>query len=307
MLPSALGANGSTTGPTDPTTGYVGTYTLAPAPGSPLIGNGGACVNPLVAGNPPLTVDQRGFPRPATCDIGAFQTQRLTVTGTPAITGTPSVGQTLTCAKGTFAATGDGALTATGAIGDRKLTYAWTVGGTTVGSMSTYTVASADTGHAITCTETATGAYGNGSATSAAVTATAVVPGSVVLTAVSQAHNSWAEKKRKRKHKTPIGTSFKFTLNEAATVKLTFTTTLKGRNVKHKCVPQTKHNKHKPKCTTTITAGTLTVSGRTGANTVPFAGKVGGRLLKPGSYKVTIVATSGKTTSMKTLSFMIVT
>jgi hypothetical protein len=306
QLPSAVGANGGTTGPTDPTTGYVGTFTLAPAVGSPLIGAGGPCINPLAAGSPPLTVDQRGFARPATCDIGAFQTQPVKLTGAPAITSTPAVGKTLTCSTGTLAATGDGTMTATGSIGALALSYTWMSGTSTVATTSTYKVAAGDAGHSITCTETATGAYGNASATSAAVTIPKPAPPSVALTAVSQAHKSWAEKKGKRKHKVSIGTSFKFTLNEAATVKFTFTTTLKGRKVKHKCVAQTKHNKHAPKCTKTITAGTLTVAGRAGRDTKPFSGKIGRHVLAPGAYKLTITAASGPTHSSKTLRFTIV-
>jgi hypothetical protein len=306
QLPSAVGANGGTTGPTDPTTQYVGTFTLAPAAGSPLIGTGGQCINPLAAGSPPLTVDQRGFARPATCDIGAFQTQPVKVTGAPVIVSTPAVGKTLTCSTGTFAATGDGTLTASGSIGSLALSYAWTSGTTQVATTSTYKVAAGDAGHSITCTETATGAYGNASATSAAVTVPKPTPPSVALTAVGQAHKSWAEKKRKRKHKVSIGTSFKFTLNEVARVKFTFTTTLKGRKVKHKCVVQTKHNKHAPKCSKTIIAGTMTVAGRAGPNTKPFSGKIGRHPLAPGAYKLTITATSGATHSSKTLKFTIV-
>jgi hypothetical protein len=74
-----------------------------------MIGNGGACINPLPTNTTNrLTVDQRGLPRGATCDIGAFQAQPITVTGNPQITGTPVVGHTLTCVTGSFLATDDG-------------------------------------------------------------------------------------------------------------------------------------------------------------------------------------------------------
>jgi hypothetical protein len=127
-----------------------------------------------------------------------------------------------------------------------------------------------------------------------------------MLTAVGQSHKKWAEKKRRRKHKVPIGTSFRFTLNETATVKLTFTTKVKGRKVKHKCVRPTKRNSHAPKCTSAVTAGTLTVGGQSGANAVAFRGKVGRHKLRPGRYTVTITATAGTSTSSKSLTFTIV-
>ena len=143
--------------------------TLAPQPGSAVIGNGGVCANPI---NPPaispLRVDQRGLPR-SICDIGAFQTQPIKLTGKPKITGTPAVGRTLTCANGTLVVTGDGTFTATGAIGARQTKTSFASNGALVSQRNTYTVRTSDQGHSITCTIAVTGAYGQAHATSAAV------------------------------------------------------------------------------------------------------------------------------------------
>ncbi|HEY1488557.1 MAG TPA: choice-of-anchor Q domain-containing protein, partial [Micromonosporaceae bacterium] len=84
------------------------TQTLALSTSSPALGAGGACTDPT-NNNAALTVDQRGQPRAAACDIGAFEHQPP-VTTAPSITGTPAVGQTLTCTPGTI--TGDGVATA---------------------------------------------------------------------------------------------------------------------------------------------------------------------------------------------------
>jgi hypothetical protein len=153
-LPSALAANGGATN------------TLAPKPGSAMIGNGGACINPLVT-NPTnrLTVDQRGLPRGATCDVGAFQTQPITVTGKPRITGTPVVGRTLRCVTGSFVATGDGVYSQTGSIGARRVTTLFASNRKPVSHASTYTVRTRDRGHSITCAMTAAGAYGQAQVT----------------------------------------------------------------------------------------------------------------------------------------------
>jgi hypothetical protein len=156
-LSNRLGANG---GPT---------RTLAPQPGSAVIGNGGVCANPIGGGAiVPLRIDQRGLPRPI-CDIGAFQTQPIKLTGKPKVTGTPAVGRTLTCANGTLVVTGDGILTAAGAIGARRTKTSFASNGAQVSQRNTYTVRTSDQGHSITCSIAVTGAYGQAQATSAAV------------------------------------------------------------------------------------------------------------------------------------------
>ena len=305
QLASTLGANGGAT------------MTLAPAATSPVIGNGGACTNPLASPtSSPLGVDQRGAPRGATCDIGAFQTEPISVTGAPVITGTAAIGETLTCASGTFSTGGDGAFTATGAIGAPTITNAFASNGTPVSSGNTYTVAPADQGHTITCSETATGAYGRGQATSAPVSVPATpvsvpaasasipaAPVNVKLSIVSQAHSKWAEKKRK--HGLPVGTSFTYTLNTPATVTLTITRQASGRQVKGQCVTQTRHNRHASRCTLTSKAGTLTGPGQVGANTVRFTGKIGSHRIAAGSYQLTITAKTPTGTSIAALSFTI--
>jgi hypothetical protein len=91
---SLLAANG---GPTD---------TLALGFDSPALGAGGACLNPLLPASPRLTVDQRGSPRGAVCDIGAFQSELPSVKVEPVIGGAPQPGSTLVCTQGTWS--GDG-------------------------------------------------------------------------------------------------------------------------------------------------------------------------------------------------------
>src|SRR5256885_4447464 len=49
--------------------------------------------------------------------------------------------------------------------------------------------------------------------------------------------------------KLPIGTSFRFSLDQAAAVRFTFRQSVAGRRVRGKCVPLSKGNQRKPKCT----------------------------------------------------------
>jgi hypothetical protein len=57
-----------------------------------------------------------------------------------------------------------------------------------------------------------------------------------------------------------------------------------------------------------VKAGSLTHSARKGENTFAFSGKVGRRALKPGAYRMTLVAVddNGHRSAKKTLSFRIV-
>jgi hypothetical protein len=149
---SALASNGGAT------------QTLALSGSSPAIGAGGPWTDPANS-DAPLTVDQRDLPRPATCDIGAFEHQAPANTARPAITGTPAVGDTLTCDPGTF--TGDGV----------SVGFVWLRDGSSIASATsaTYTVEDIDAGHAIACKVTATGTHGSDSATSATISIAAQV------------------------------------------------------------------------------------------------------------------------------------
>ncbi|MBO9533618.1 MAG: hypothetical protein J7513_11665 [Solirubrobacteraceae bacterium] len=88
------------------------------------------------------------------------------------------------------------------------------------------------------------------------------------------------------------GTTIKFTLSEAATVRLAFAQPKSGRVVGGKCRALTKSNRTKQKCTIANVKGTLMVAGRAGANAVSFRGKLSAKKqLALGSYTLTAKAT----------------
>jgi hypothetical protein len=90
--------------------------------------------------------------------------------------------------------------------------------------------------------------------------------------------------------KTPIGTTFSFSLNEQATVAFSFTRRVSG---------------HKG----TVTAGKLTFAGHSGTNMVAFQGRISpAKTLKPGRYTlvVTAINADGVRSAPKSLSFTIV-
>lgn len=129
-----------------------------------------------------------------------------------------------------------------------------------------------------------------------------------ILGGLSQAHKKWREGRGKKKGAAPTGTTFKFTLNEAAQVKMSFAGKAPGRRVGKKCVAPTAGNAKRSRCSRAVAAGVQTISGKAGSNSVAFNGKVGGKKLKLGTYTVTIVATNaaGQASAPQSLTFTIV-
>ena len=107
----------------------------------------------------------------------------------------------------------------------------------------------------------------------------------------------------------PVGTTFSFTLNEAATVTFSFVQRVAGRKVHGHCVTPTGRNRHKPACKLSRVAGVLTFSAHAGVNKVRFAGRISSaKRLALGSYTLQILARNaqGNRSKPQSLSFTIV-
>ena len=134
-----------------------------------------------------------------------------------------------------------------------------------------------------------------------------------LLTRLSENRKTWregtaaAQISSYARKRSPLGTVFSFNLNEAASVVFQFTKTAAGRSSSGRCVAQTPRNRHKRPCTRTIIAGTLTLSGRAGANLVSFGGVISRHnKLTPGSYALRATANaSGKSSATSTVRFTI--
>ncbi len=88
-----------------------------------------------------------------------------------------------------------------------------------------------------------------------------------------------------------VGTTFSFSLNEAASVDFTFTRRVAGRRVGGRCIGVSRGNAGKPKCKRTVGAGSFAVPAVAGLDKVSFQGRLGGaKTLKPGAYAVMIAA-----------------
>jgi len=78
-----------------------------------------------------------------------------------------------------------------------------------------------------------------------------------------------------------------------------------GRRVGKKCLAATEERRSRPRCARSVSRGFVTFTGRAGANSVAFNGRVRGRALPAGSYRATLQATdsAGRRSSSRTLSF----
>jgi Phosphoesterase family len=107
----------------------------------------------------------------------------------------------------------------------------------------------------------------------------------------------------------PVGTNFKFTLNQPATVRLVFDEQLPGRRVNGRCVAQTARNRRNRACTRSVSRGSFSFNAGAGQRTLFFQGRLNRtRRLNPGTYALTITATNsaGQRASRTFRSFTIV-
>jgi hypothetical protein len=132
------------------------------------------------------------------------------------------------------------------------------------------------------------------------------------LTGLSQSHRRWRPGKNLARFaaasKPPVGTTFQFTLNEAATVRFAFAKLVPGRQVNGQCVAQTKRNRRHKACKRSVPSGSLSFSAGAGLHKLSFQGRLTRTAkLKPGTYTVTITATNtAGQRATNTLSFAIV-
>ena len=163
-----------------------------------------------------------------------------------------------------------------------------------------------------TITAIATNVFENAAQARTTVTYTPAVPPppAPAIGLLHQSHRAWRESGRGRKGKPPVGTTFSFTVNEVASVSLTFTHEQTGRRVNGTCAAETRRNRHRPACRRIVTIGTLARPGEAGLNTISFKGTLShGRKLRPGRYTVTVIATNaatGASSSPERLTFTIV-
>jgi PKD domain len=217
-------------------------------------------------------------------DIGAFEYQRQAPVIT-SITAAPSAAQVGAPFAFTAAATDPDA---------DPLTYAWSFddGGSAPGASVQHAFSNPGIHVAkVTVTDGA----GVSSTKTVAVGAT---PGPVP--AVSALKLAPAKFKRKK------GTKVTFTLNVAAPVKFKVDRSAAGRKVNGKCRKPTKKNRKAKKCTRHLALkGSFSRNGVAGANKFHWNGRIGGKALKPGRYRLIATTGSGLTTKVRRATFTV--
>jgi hypothetical protein len=105
------------------------------------------------------------------------------------------------------------------------------------------------------------------------------------------------------------GTTVTYTLNEAALTRFTVTQLRRGRKAgSGRCVASTRRNRTAKSCARRVTLpGHFTLAAQPGANSFAFTGRIGGKRLKPGSYRLVATPTAnGRTGQPVSASFRIV-
>jgi hypothetical protein len=249
--------------------------------------------------------DQRGVVRPqgAACDIGAYELAPGAVTtgaASAVTTVSASVGGTVTNpdAAGATASFQYGPTTAYGLATATRPVAATAAAAPFAASI--FGLAAATTYHfRLVMTNAAGTAVGTDQTfvTSANLTASPlslspVRVGLPVLSGLSLSPTRFrasASAKTITKH---AGTTVKYKLTRIARVRFTVERSTKGRRVHGTCAAAKRSNAGKPACVRYVTvAGNLTRAGTGGANSFRFAGRLGGRALLLGSYRLRAVAT----------------
>jgi len=86
------------------------------------------------------------------------------------------------------------------------------------------------------------------------------------------------------------GTKLRVTLSKRGKIVVLAQRRVHGRVVRGECVPRTRRNRRRRKCTVVKTRMTLTRAGRAGKNTIPFSGRAKGIVLSPGAFQFSIRA-----------------
>ena len=189
------------------------------------------------------------------------------------------------------------------------LTTTWSFGdgATAAGASATHAYASAGTFRA---TVTATDAVGNVIAQSGTVQVTGggtVAPGEPPVLAgasltnrrfrVARSPTAVSAGRRRRASRAPVGTTFRFRLDRAASVRIAFAKRAGGlRASGGRCLRASRRLRRARarRCTRLVAIRPpLTRSLPAGANAVPFSGRIGRRPLAPGRYVATLTARAG--------------
>jgi streptogramin lyase len=103
------------------------------------------------------------------------------------------------------------------------------------------------------------------------------------------------------------GSTLAFSLSEAAEVTIAVARRRAGRRVGGVCRPPSRRTRSRPRCARYVAMGALRRRARAGENTVAFSGRLNGRPLRPGRYRLAIRARdpAGNRSLTRTVAFTV--
>lgn len=128
------------------------------------------------------------------------------------------------------------------------------------------------------------------------------------LTGLRQSASRWRLRAARHGRRLPVGTTLRFTLDRAATVRFEFVRRAQGRRgAKGGCAKPTAANRRRPSCTRSVLVGSSSFAGRPGRNERRFRGRLGAKALQPGRYLLRASAVAdGAMSATAALPFTIV-
>jgi len=113
---------------------------------------------------------------------------------------------------------------------------------------------------------------------------------------------------RRARARAPVGTTIGYRDTVAATAAFTVQRPTAGRKSGHSCVKPTRANRRKARCTRWIAVGHFTHTDTVGADSLRFSGRIGGRKLHVGTYRLVVTARvgRGRASAARTVGFRIV-
>jgi Ca2+-binding RTX toxin-like protein len=104
------------------------------------------------------------------------------------------------------------------------------------------------------------------------------------------------------------GTTFRYSLSEAATVTFAIQRKTSGRRVRGRCRKRTRANARNRKCNLFKRVGAFRAPATAGRNGKRFSGRIGNRTLRPAGYRALLVATdaAGNRSRQATVAFKVV-
>jgi glucose/arabinose dehydrogenase len=193
-------------------------------------------------------------------------------TSAPAISGSPTPGAKLTCIPG-------------GWSGATSLAYEWLRDAAPLAAGATYRPRASDVGHLLSCQVTASNAAGNALAVSPAVRV--IRPPRLSALRITPPVFRAATSGLSDRQGGSRGGTVTFRLNESATVTFTVQRARAGREINGRCRRDSRtHRKARPCTMWTAVLGSFRATGRRGFNQLTFTGRIGGRMLDAGHYRL---------------------